>query len=187
MVSDSHRASQVFDNLAALFGKGEQRHEPLDLNELAESVLDMLRQDLNDRGVRVAAALAPALPRVPGHRGQLQEVLINLVRNAIEAMDAVEGDRRMLHLRTAHHGDDAILVAVEDSGPGIDREQVDGIFDPFVTTKPNGMGLGLAICRMIIERHAGKLSASPAHPRGCIFQIILPRAPSVVVEEIAQS
>jgi signal transduction histidine kinase/putative methionine-R-sulfoxide reductase with GAF domain len=187
MVSDSHRASQVFDNLGALFGKGEQQHELLDFNELAAGVLEMLRQDLNGRGVRIAAALAPALPRVPGHRGQLQEVLINLVRNAIEAMDAVEDDQRVLHLRTQCRGDDAILLVVEDTGPGIDRAQLDRIFDPFVTTKPNGMGLGLAICRMIIERHEGKLSASPAHPRGCIFQIILPCASPGVVGEIAQS
>ena len=83
----------------------------------------------------------------------------------------------MLHLATECHGDGAILVMVEDSGPGLDREQLDGVFDAFVTSKPNGMGLGLAICRMIVERHAGKLSASPAHPHGCIFRVILPCAP----------
>ena len=186
MVGDSHRASQVFDNLGALFGKAGQQHEPLDLNELAADVLKMLRHDLQTHAVRVQAALAPGLPLVAGHRGQLQEVLINLVRNAIEAMDTVAGDRRMLHLRTQRHSDNAILVAVEDSGPGIAGEQLEDIFDAFVTTKPNGMGLGLAICRMIIERHAGKLSASPAHPRGCIFQAVLPCAPSAVAEGITQ-
>jgi signal transduction histidine kinase len=177
MVRDSHRASQVFDNLGALFGKAEQRHEPLDMNELAAGILEMLRHDLKAHGVSVRAAFAPELPLVPGHRGQLQEVLVNLVRNAIEAMDAVVDDRRMLHLATERHGDGAILVMVEDSGPGLDREQLDGVFDAFVTSKPNGMGLGLAICRMIIERHAGQLSASPAHPHGCIFRVILPCAP----------
>jgi C4-dicarboxylate-specific signal transduction histidine kinase len=176
MVRDSHRASQVFDNLGALFGKAEQRHEPLNINELASGILEMLRDDLKAHAVRVQAALASDLPLVPGHRGQLQEVLINLVRNAIEAMDAVEGDRRILHVRTERHGDHAIAVAVEDSGPGLDGAQLDGIFDAFVTTKPNGMGLGLAICRMIVERHGGKLSASPAHPRGCIFCVVLPCA-----------
>jgi GAF domain-containing protein len=176
IVRDSHRASQVFDNLAALFGKAEQQHVPINLNELAAGVLEMLRSDLKARAVSVQTALAPELPLVLGHRGQLQEVLINLVRNAIEAMDTVADGRRLLQLRTECHDDRAILLAVEDSGPGIDGDELDGIFDAFVTTKPNGMGLGLAICRMIIERHAGNLSASPAHPRGCIFRVMLPCA-----------
>src|SRR5262249_50076472 len=114
------------------------------------------------------------LPLIVGHKGQLQEVLVNLVRNAIEAMDAVEDDHRVLQVRSKRHGESAILVAVEDSGPGIDPKELDNIFDAFVTTKTNGMGLGLALCRMIIERHAGELSASPAHPRGAIFQVVLP-------------
>ena len=118
-------------------------------------------------------ALQSDLPHITGHRGQLQEVFINLVRNAIEAMDTVKDGRRTLQVTAKRHGDD-VVVQVEDSGPGIDPRQMDSIFDAFITTKPNGMGLGLAICRMIIERHAGQLSASPAHPRGTIFQVILP-------------
>jgi GAF domain-containing protein len=183
MIRDSHRASQVFDNIGALFGRGEHAHASLDVNELALGILEMLRHDLNDRAVTAQAALASELPLISGHRGPLQEVLVNLVRNAIEAMEAVEPERRVLQLRTQRHGDSAILVAVEDSGPGMDQAQLDDIFDAFVTTKPNGMGLGLAICRMIIERHAGQLWASPAHPRGCIFQIVLPARGSRVAEK----
>jgi signal transduction histidine kinase len=104
----------------------------------------------------------------------LQEVLINLVRNAIEAMDAVRDERRVLHVSAERLGGDAVRVQVEDSGPGIDPKQMDTIFDAFVTTKSHGMGLGLAICRMIVERHGGQLSAASAQPRGSIFRIVLP-------------
>ena len=95
---------------------------------------------------------------------------------AIEAMDAVKDDNRLLRVRTDHHDGKAIIVTVEDSGPGIDSKKLDSIFDAFVTTKPHGMGLGLALCRMIIERHEGQLSALPAHPRGSVFRVVLPAA-----------
>jgi signal transduction histidine kinase len=109
-----------------------------------------------------------------GYRGQLQEVILNLVRNAIEAMDAIKDGGRVLRVRTERHGDDAIAVSVEDSGPGIDPQKIGGIFDAFVTTKSHGIGLGLAICQMIIERHGGRLSASSDSKSGALFQFILP-------------
>jgi signal transduction histidine kinase len=174
MVKDSHRASQVFDNIRTLFGKADQGHEPIDVNELALGVLQALREDLKDHRVTTQAELTSQLPFVMGHRGQLQEVFINLVHNAIEAMDAVDGDDRILRVRAERHGGNAIIVAVEDSGPGIDPQQLKTIFDAFITTKPNGLGLGLAICRLIIERHKGQLSVAPAEPRGSAFRIVLP-------------
>jgi signal transduction histidine kinase len=174
MVKDSHRASQVFDNIRTLFGKADQGHEPIDVNELALGVLQALREDLKDHRVTTQAELTSQLPFVMGHRGQLQEVFINLVHNAIEAMDAVDGDDRILRVRAERHGGTAIVVAVEDSGPGIDPRQLKTIFDAFITTKPNGLGLGLAICRLIIERHKGSLSVAPAEPRGSAFRIVLP-------------
>lgn len=109
-----------------------------------------------------------------GHQGQLKEVLLNLVRNAIEAMDAVRDGSRVLQVRTGRDDRDQIVVAVEDSGPGIDPKKLDGIFDAFVSTKPQGMGLGLAICRMIIDHHGGQLSAWSGKKRGAVFQFILP-------------
>ena len=118
--------------------------------------------------------LTPELPPILGHRGQLQEVIINLVHNATEAMGSVNDDRRVLRVSTKYNGDDVIIIAVEDSEPGIDPRKLDNIFDAFVTTKPHGMGLGLAICRMIIERHGGQLSVAPAAPRGSIFRVVLP-------------
>src|SRR5262249_35712903 len=118
--------------------------------------------------------LKAELPHVFGHRGQLQEVFVNLIRNAIEAMESCKDDQRLLQVRATRDGDGTIVVDVEDSGPGIDPERLAHIFDAFITTKPHGMGLGLAICRMIIERHAGRLSALPAEPEGSIFRVVLP-------------
>jgi signal transduction histidine kinase len=174
MVKDSHRASQVFDNIRTLFGKADQGHEPIDVNELALGVLQALREELKDHRITTQAELTSQLPFVMGHRGQLQEVFINLVHNAIEAMAAIDDDQRILRVRAERHGGNAITVAVEDSGPGIDPQQLKTIFDAFITTKPNGLGLGLAICRLIIERHKGQLSVAPAEPRGSAFRIVLP-------------
>ena len=176
IISSSHRASQVFDNIRALFGKVDKGHELIDMNEIALEVLHTLRGELKDRVITVRTELTSQLPLIMGHRGQLHEVLLNLVRNAIEAMDAIKDGRRVLQVRTERHdGRDEIVVAVEDSGQGIDPEKLDGIFDAFVSTKPQGMGLGLAICRMIIDRHGGQLSASSGKRRGAVFQFILPR------------
>jgi two-component system, NtrC family, sensor kinase len=176
VISDSHRASQVFDSIRALFGKVDKGYELIDMNEIVLEVLHTLRGELKDRVITVRTELTSQLPLVMGHRGQLHEVLLNLVRNAIEAMDAIKDGRRVLQARTERHdGRDEIVVAVEDSGPGIDPEKLDGIFDAFVSTKPQGMGLGLAICRMIIDRHGGQLSASSGKRRGAVFQFILPR------------
>jgi C4-dicarboxylate-specific signal transduction histidine kinase len=176
IISNSHRASQVFDNIRALFGKVDKEHELIDMNEIVLEVLHTLRGELKDRVITVRTELTSQLPLVMGHRGQLHEVLLNLVRNAIEAMDAIKDTRRVLQARTERHdGRDEIVVAIEDSGPGIDPEKLDGIFDAFVSTKPQGMGLGLAICRMIIDRHGGQLSASSGKRRGAVFQFILPR------------
>jgi len=176
MVNDAHRASQVFDNIRALFGKADRSYAPIDLAALVGGVLQSLDEELKEHGISTEIALGADLPQVMGHRGQLQEVFVNLIRNAIEAMDGVTGERRILRLRTEREADNAIIVAVEDSGPGIDPGRADDIFDAFITTKPHGMGLGLAICRMIVQRHEGRLSAAPAVPTGSIFRVALPAA-----------
>jgi C4-dicarboxylate-specific signal transduction histidine kinase len=173
MISDSHRASQVFDNIRALFGKGDAGYEPIDVNELIQGVLSTVQGDLDDHGIITSVRLSENLPKVTGHKGQLEEVLLNLVRNAIEAMQTDRNDHRVLQVSSGRGGD-KIVVAVEDSGPGIDPNQAESIFDAFVTTKSHGMGLGLALCRMIIVRHSGELTALTAHPRGSIFRIGLP-------------
>jgi signal transduction histidine kinase len=101
-------------------------------------------------------------------------VFINLIRNAIEAMNTVRDGRRVLKVTAEPHDNEAIIISVQDTGPGVDPQLLDRIFDLFVTTKAHGMGLGLALCRMIIERHEGKLVASPASPRGSVFRVALP-------------
>jgi signal transduction histidine kinase len=178
MISDSHRASQVFDNIRALFGKGDAEYEPFDVNDLIQGVLSTVQGDLDDHGIVTSVRLSEDLPKVTGHEGQLEEVLLNLVRNAIEAMQANKNDHRVLQVRSERQGDDKVTLSIEDSGPGIDPKRMEHIFDAFVTTKSHGMGLGLALCRMIIVRHSGELTASPAHPRGSIFRIALPISPA---------
>ena len=175
MVEESYRASEVFDNLRALFGRTSGGHEPVDVNEITLEVLHILGGELKDRSITTRTELMSERPLIMGHRGQLQEVLLNLVRNAIEAMNAVKDGSRVLEVRT-ERASDQIVVAVEDSGPGIDPKKLDGIFDAFVSTKPQGMGLGLAICRMIIDRHGGQLSAWPGKKKRAVFQFILPTA-----------
>src|SRR6266404_2647231 len=174
MVCDSHRANQVLESIRALFKSADLKAQPVDLNGIALGTLDVLRGELKDHGVIIRTELAPELPLVPGHSGQLQEVMLNLVRNAIDAMDSITDRARVLRVRTECDGRGAIVVSVEDSGPGIDPEKSDSIFDAFVTTKPQGMGLGLAICRMIISRHEGQLSASADYKSGASFQFTLP-------------
>jgi signal transduction histidine kinase len=177
IVDDGHRASEVFDNIRALFKSPDKEQQVIDVNEIALEVLNMLRGELKEHGITTRTELMSEVPLVMGHRGQLQEVVLNLVRNAIEAMDAIKGRGRMLRVGTERHGDDAIAVSIEDSGPGIDPQKIGVIFDTFVTTKSHGMGLGLAICRMIIERHKGRLSASSDKKGGALFQFILPIKP----------
>jgi signal transduction histidine kinase len=174
MIGDARRASQVFDNIRALFGRTERAREPLDVKKLALGALRALGGEIKDRNVTTQAELASDLPPVLGHGGQLQEVFINLIFNAVEAMDAIAEPDRVLKVKAERHGGDAIVVSVEDSGAGIDEKNLPNIFDPFFTTKPHGMGLGLAICRMIVERHDGELSAAAAHPRGAVFRVVLP-------------
>jgi signal transduction histidine kinase len=172
--SNSHRASQIFDSFRALFGRAGQGQEPIDVNEMLLEVLQILRGELKDSNIATRIELMPELPLIMGHKGQLQEVLINSIHNAIEAIDPIQDGNRILQVTTARRGDDAILLAVEDSGLGVDPKKAESIFDAFVSMKPQGMGLGLAICRMIIERHDGQISAVPAEPQGTVFRVILP-------------
>lgn len=174
IVEDSHRAGRILNDIRALFLKTGSEHESVDVNEIASGVLRLLQEELKAHGVVARAELAPDLPRVLGHKGQLQEVLVNLVQNAIEAMGTIRAGRRRLWLKTEQHGDNAIVVEVKDSGPGIDPANLNGIFDAFFTTKSQGTGLGLAICRMIIERHGGQLSASSDGTHGALFLFVLP-------------
>jgi signal transduction histidine kinase len=174
MKRDTHRTSEVLEGIRALFGKSNQKREQVEVNELILGVLQSSRKELEDHGVETRLELASELPLVEGHRRQLEEVIFNLVHNAIEAMAATMDRYRVLQVRTELNGRDAITVAVRDSGPGIDPTRLDSIFGAFFTTKSHGMGLGLAICRMIIEHHGGQLTASSDGKNGSLFQFVLP-------------
>jgi signal transduction histidine kinase len=174
MVSDGHRASQIFDNIRDLFKNGDQGRVSIDLNKMTLDTIDILRGELKEHRITTRTKLMPETPLVMGHQGQLQEVLLNLIRNAIEAMDAVKDGARVLQLRTGRRGPEEVAITVKDTGPGIDPKKFNDMFEAFVTTKPQGMGLGLAICRMIVERHGGQLSGSPGDKGGATFEVILP-------------
>ena len=174
IVRDIDRANQMLESIRALFKGADLEAQLVDLNGIALGAMDLLSAELKDHGVIARTELAPELPLVPGHSGQLQEVMLNLLRNAIDAMDSITDRARVLRVRTEPDGREAIIVSVEDSGPGIDPQILQSVFDGFVTTKPQGMGLGLAICQMIISRHEGRLSASADKKSGALFQFTLP-------------
>jgi signal transduction histidine kinase len=174
IISDSHRTSEVFEGIRALFQKVDQERQPIDMNEIILRVLKSLHGELKDHDVTTRTELMSGLPLVAGNRNQFQQVIFNLVHNALEAMNTTTDRNRVLRVRTEHRGRDAIAVTVEDSGPGIDQKKLDGVFDAFFTTKAHGMGLGLAICRMIIGRHGGQLTVSSDGKRGALFQFVLP-------------
>jgi signal transduction histidine kinase len=178
IIGESHRTSEVFDNIRALFRMAEDSRRPVDLNEVVRRALQSLSEEARNRGVVVHTSLAADLPPVTGHKGQLQEVIFNLAHNAIEAMASTTDRSRVLQVRTKVRRPDAIIVGVEDSGPGIDPKKLDNIFAAFFTTKTQGMGLGLAICRMIIEHHGGHLTASSDGKSGAVFQFVLPVDPA---------
>jgi PAS domain S-box-containing protein len=174
IISDCRRTSELFDSISTLFRRADQSRLPINVNEIAREVLQSLHGQLNDHGVAAHTELASELPLVEGHPGQLRQVLSNLVHNAMEAMDGTKDQARVLRVRTSRHGSDSIMVAVEDSGPGIDPKRLNSIFDAFVTTKTHGMGLGLAICRLIVQRHEGELFASSDGKNGARFEFVLP-------------
>jgi signal transduction histidine kinase len=176
VIGDSHRTGQILDNLHQLFGREEQENEPIDMNDLARSSLQLLRREVADHGVAPALDLAAELPLVMGQKTQLQEVLLNLFHNAFEAMVAVKTDRRTLKVRTALAAGKTIIIEIEDSGSGINPERLESIFEAFVTTKSRGMGLGLAISSAIVVRHGGQLLASSDGKSGALFKVVLPVA-----------
>jgi signal transduction histidine kinase len=171
-----HHAAEVIEHIRAFFRKDGERIAPLDINDLIHEVLGLLAAHLKDHRVTVETALTGGLPPVSGDRVQLQQVVMNLVMNAADAMDTVTDRPRLLRVESESYGGLGVLVRVEDSGAGIDPGDVDRVFQPFFTTKPKGMGMGLAICRSIAEAHYGKLWASPGVRFGAIFHLILPSA-----------
>jgi len=172
IVADGQRAADVIQSVRAMFQSKGLGRVSINLNELIHEVLTLVQRTLQRHGVVVNTELDTMLIPVAGNRVQLQQVIFNLVTNAIEAMEPV-ADRRMLVKSEIEHGG-GVRITIEDSGSGIDPKNIDQIFGSFFTTKAEGMGMGLSICRSIIESYGGRLWASPGRPQGAVFQFTIP-------------
>ena len=174
IVADGHRASEVIQSVRTMFTKTEQPGAALDANDLIRETIAMANGDLDASRVVVDLELADKLPPITAHKGQLQQVILNIVTNAIDSMRAIDDRGRLMRVRSRPFDTNGVAVSVQDSGTGIDPQNVNRIFDAFFSTKTNGMGMGLAICRSIVEAHGGRLSVSAGVPHGSVFHIVLP-------------
>jgi len=174
-VREANRASRVIARIRALLKKTPPQLRPLDVNEVIREVLILAHSELMTAGVAVHAELAADVPTVLADRVQLQQVLLNLIMNAIDAMIAIRDRPRKLLITSAEDAE-GVMVQVQDSGQGLDPEHVHRIFDSFFTTKAEGTGMGLSISRSIIEAHGGHLRAIPGSPHGAVFEMGLPKA-----------
>jgi C4-dicarboxylate-specific signal transduction histidine kinase len=157
-----------------MFKNDGQAKVPLNVNELIRDALSLVRTEVENQHVSICTELSAELPQVPANQVQLRQVIVNLITNAVDAMSTVTNRARVLRIKTEGHKSDGVLIVVEDSGAGIDPHHLDRIFDAFFTTKSHGMGMGLSICRSIIEGHDGRLSVARAQPHGSIFHVSLP-------------
>jgi signal transduction histidine kinase len=174
IVRSGHRASEVIGRIRAMLKKDLDIKVPIDLNDLVEEVLVFVRGEIEDHRIVLKTQLKQGLPQVFADRIQIQQVVLNLVLNGIDAMESVCDRERQLRLRSEQDGPSAVMLTVEDAGKGINADIKDRIFEAFFTTKTHGMGMGLSICRSIIASHGGRLLVLAGQPYGAIFQIELP-------------
>jgi PAS domain S-box-containing protein len=178
IVSDGLRASQVVASIRSMFGKDRGETSALTVNNLIDEVLNLVNGELASHQISLQKEMNVRLPKVMADRVQMQQVLLNLIMNAIEAMSSITNRERVLTVKSEEFESDHVLITLRDSGSGIDPTHMDRVFDAFFTTKDRGMGMGLSICRSIIESHGGQLWASPHNPHGTNFYVRLPRVPS---------
>jgi signal transduction histidine kinase len=176
IVESGHRASRIIYGVRAMFKKEEHEKDWMDVNQLVDDVLVLIQSRIQKEAISVRTELGPDIPAVLAGRIQLQEVLMNLIANAIEAMSAVTDGQKLLVIGTKVGNAASVVISIADTGPGIDPQNLDRIFEPFFTTKSDAMGMGLSICRSIIEGYGGQLWASPVETRGSVFYISLPAA-----------
>ena len=172
IVQNGMRASDVIGRIRELIEKAPLRKDRVDINEAIREVIEFTRGEAVKNGVSMQMALEEGLPLIEGDRVQLQQVVLNLIVNAVQAMGAAEGPRE-LFITTAQAEPNGVLVSVRDTGPGLAPATVERLFEPFYTTKPTGLGMGLSICRSIIEAHGGRLWATNCEPRGALFQFTI--------------
>jgi signal transduction histidine kinase len=172
IVADGHRAGAVIGNIRAIFKKDVRNRTSLDVNDLIAEALALARGDLKKHRILVRGETNEQLPQVTGDRVQLQQVLLNLITNAIESMAATD-EPRVLCVKSDVHASGGVKVSVADTGTGIGSHDIDRIFDPLFTKKSDSMGMGLSICRSIIEAHNGRIWVTPNKPQGAVFQFVL--------------
>lgn len=171
---DMKRASEVMNRIHGLVKKGPPEREAVQINEAIGEVVALMRGEIAKQGVRVRTELASDVPVIEGDRVALQQLMLNLIMNAVEAMGAVDDGPREITIGTSRHDAGSVLVSVSDSGPGVAAADAERLFEPFYTSKAGGMGMGLSICQSIVEAHGGRLWASANVPRGAVFQFTLP-------------
>jgi two-component system, LuxR family, sensor kinase FixL len=174
IVRDGSRAGEVINRIRALVRKVPPRRDYSDVNEAIREVIALTQTDMQRNGVRLQTQLGGDLPLVRADRVQLQQVIMNLIVNAVEAMSSVGDRSRELTIASGKDDANAVFVEVRDTGPGIDPADLDHLFQSFYTTKPEGIGMGLAISRSIVEAHGGRLSAAPNQAHGAVFRFTLP-------------
>jgi PAS domain S-box-containing protein len=174
IATDGKRAADIVSRIRGLAKKAPGQREDLEINEIVLQVIGLTRSEMSNKSVLVQTRLADSLPCIRGDRVQLQQVILNLIMNAIEAMSEVAGQPRELLVSTSNTDPDGVIVAVSDSGPGLPQADPERIFEAFYTTKASGLGMGLSICRSIVEAHGGRLWATSNEPRGSVFRMMLP-------------
>jgi C4-dicarboxylate-specific signal transduction histidine kinase len=174
IITDGKRAADIIGRVRGLVKKAPARKEDLEINEVIFGVIALTRNEMSKNRVLVQTRLADGLPSIWGDRVQLQQVILNLTMNAVEAMNEVREGSRELSISTSKAESDGVLVAVNDTGPGLPQASAERIFEAFYTTKPSGLGMGLSICRSIVEAHGGRLWAAPNQPHGAAFCLTLP-------------
>jgi PAS domain S-box-containing protein len=173
-IAEGHRASEIIGRIRALAKKAPPQKDWLDVNETIHEVIALARSEIQRDNIALEIQLSAQVPVILGDRVQLQQVILNLMMNAVEAMSGLSNSPRDLLVRSGTDGSEHLVISVQDSGPGIDPGSLDHLFEAFYTTKPQGLGMGLAISRSIIEAHGGRLWATTNTPRGAVFQFTLP-------------
>jgi C4-dicarboxylate-specific signal transduction histidine kinase len=187
IISDARRTADIVRRIRDFSKKAPARRESLEINEAILDIMGLARVPTSDNGVVTKVQLAEGLRPILGDKVQLQQVILNLIMNAIEAMSGVREGPRELLISTSAIESDGVLVAVRDTGPGLSQASAAHLFDAFYTTKSSGLGMGLSICRSIVEAHGGRLWAAPNEPRGAVFCMTLPAGEKSIENPVPSS